>query len=533
MHEVIHTSHTLQYKQCHPTSEREPHSDATVGLSTAVGQCLHDWDELKDNAPDKWPEHETQTTWHAISGIVLGLLSAWARFNQHWAEVHEGASALKRLALTSKLIPEALDPGSRSAWLTRATLDALATTVDMLSPLPSPNSPTLLCTQCEWNRPSAMSSLRSPPPESLGSPATQMCPRCAERPHCDSRGSCHKLRQAWSAWWQHTEVIHHRQHLPSVKDQLGVFKNKLSKLCLKAWKTKRTASFVRDGRVIMPKEASMGPRPGCGNGSVAQLNRLTQDATEEFRPRGSVHPLFLAVLDRPVGAELDTNGWRYWVKPFSALSPAARQYASTDPHHSAVFGFPQVMDGRVHESGSPPHWWVNESGERIRRQCHMTDKTYRTPLQTPGCYTRDWRQPHLREHGPQLDANSRPYVESDNPGLEYRQWRSLQPAPWLPDGLFDDVLSPVSFDSDEWQHEMSKPLSTAPGASQVQVGVLRFTPESVQRLVLEQVNQFLLTGSVPKRLKYGKIWKLGLPCKTGEGTCVTSKKRPSTHVPIH
>eukprot|EP01052_Picozoa_sp_SAG31_P021497 SAG31_NODE_1665_length_7585_cov_6.666711_8_plen_114_part_00 len=92
--------------------------------------------------------------------------------------------------------------------------------------------------------------------------------------------------------------------------------------------------------------------------------------------------------------------------------------------------------------------------------------------------------------------------------MEYRQWRSLQPAPWLPDGLFKDVLNPVLFDSDEWQREMAKPLSTAPGASQVQVGMLRYAPEAVQRVVLAQVNQLLLTGSVPKKLKYGKIWKV-------------------------
>ena len=55
---------------------------------------------------------------------------------------------------------------------------------------------------------------------------------------------------------------------------------------------------------------------------------------------------------------------------------------------------------------------------------------------------------------------------------------------------------------------MSKPLRTAPGSSQTQVGVLRYATEEVQRLVLKQVNQFLLTGVLPPRLKLGVIWKV-------------------------
>eukprot|EP01052_Picozoa_sp_SAG31_P062468 SAG31_NODE_21445_length_549_cov_1.186667_1_plen_84_part_00 len=44
---------------------------------------------------------------------------------------------------------------------------------------------------------------------------------------------------------------------------------------------------------------------------------------------------------------------------------------------------------------------------------------------------------------------------------------------------------------------MQKPLSTALGASQVQMGMLRYAHEAVQRVVCAQVNQFLLTGSIP------------------------------------
>ena len=39
--------------------------------------------------------------------------------------------------------------------------------------------------------------------------------------------------------------------------------------------------------------------------------------------------------------------------------------------------------------------------------------------------------------GPQLDTSGEEYDEADDPEMEYRQWRSLQKAPWLPDGLYD------------------------------------------------------------------------------------------------
>ena len=50
----------------------------------------------------------------------------------------------------------------------------------------------------------------------------------------------------------------------------------------------------------------------------------------------------------------------------------------------------------------------------------------------------------------QRDSEGFLYSEEKDPDTFYRAWRSLQPAAWLPDGLYDSVGDAILADSDEW-----------------------------------------------------------------------------------
>ena len=83
--------------------------------------------------------------------------------------------------------------------------------------------------------------------------------------------------------------------------------------------------------------------------------------------------------------------------------------------------------------------------------------------------------------------------------LEYKLWRAYQPAAWLQSAgpetnIWKHVLDPIVFDSAEWREIVGKNFETSAGPDGLQIGMLRFCPEGVQRMILDMLNDYLESG---------------------------------------